>query len=77
MESFSTKDMQLAAYLRMEGRPMIGIRRERFKGRDAVFFVFEDRSECEGMAMEFLNSDFFRFAQELKSIKNIMFDHEF
>lgn len=77
METFTTKDMQLAAYLRMNGRQMAGIRRERMNGRDAVFFVFYDRRECEKMGIDFLNSEFFRYAQELKSVKNIMFDHEF
>jgi len=66
---YKTSDLALAAYLKLNGLKFV-------KGnRDGKFqFVFEDpENKAEDLAIEFVNSEFRKFDDEIRSLKKIIY----
>lgn len=68
-ETYTTSDIALAAYLKLQGLRLIEC------GRGNKFsFVFEDpNSQAEQLAIEFINSDIRRYDDEVRSLKKIIY----
>lgn len=69
-QTYSTSDIALAAYLKLSGLRLVECGRDGPKFR----FVFEDPDgEGEALALEFVNSDFRRYDDEIRSLKKILY----
>jgi hypothetical protein len=68
-ETYTTSDIALAAYLKLQGLRLIEC------GRGEKFnFVFEDPgNKAEGLAIEFVNSDMRKYDDEMRSLKKIIY----
>jgi hypothetical protein len=63
-----TKDLALAAYLRMKGFKLCDIRKV-----DGEFaFQFEDTAEIYKASLEYVNSDFARFEAAMRGLKKLI-----
>jgi len=69
VNTYSTSDIALAAYLKLRGLILIEC------GRGEKFnFVFEDPDNvAESLALEFVNSDMRRYDDEMRSLKKIIY----
>lgn len=67
-EIFETPDLGIAAFLLVKGCRLLVA--ERSKNRYS--FVFEDRTKCASLALEYVNSDFAKFDAALKNLKNLI-----
>lgn len=65
---YETADLGLAAYLLVKGRVMVSAGRN---GR-RYSFVFADKTECQKLAVDYVNSEFSRFDAALKNLKNLV-----
>ncbi len=65
---FKTADLGLAAYLLTKGAELKSATRE--KNRFA--FVFSERTACQRLAIEYVNSEFSKFDANLKNLKNLV-----
>jgi hypothetical protein len=68
--TYSTSDIALAAYLKLKGMRLVECGKDGQKFR----FVFEDPdSEGAELALEFVNSDFRRYDDEIRSLKKVLY----
>lgn len=67
--NYVTSDIALAAYLKLKGLKLVRCSRE-----DKFVFEFEDPTgEAQALALEFINSDFRRYDDEMRSLKKIIY----
>jgi hypothetical protein len=70
---WETTDMSLAAWMRAKGKRIISVHKIEYR-RNEFRFMFEDKkSECSGLALDFLNSDAHDFDTALRSLKKMCF----
>jgi len=68
-ETYTTSDIALAAYLKLQGLRLIECGRG-----DKFNFVFEDPgNKAEMLAIEFINSDMRKYDDEMRSLKKIIY----
>ena len=68
---FTTSDIGIAAYLQLKGFKLVECRRLE---TGKFHFSFNDpNSECQGKSLEFLDSDFCRFDNNVRNLKKILF----
>ena len=64
-----TDDLAFSAYLKMRGYPLIKSNNHQSKKH----FVFNiEQNEAESLKIEFINSEFLNFYNELRNIKKIL-----
>jgi hypothetical protein len=69
VNTYSTSDIALAAYLKLRGLILIECDRG-----DKFNFVFEDpKGIAESLALEFVNSDMRRYDDEMRSLKKVIY----
>jgi hypothetical protein len=70
-KTFKTSDIGIAAYLQLQGFKLIACRRLE-SGK--FFFEFEDPDEkCKIKSLEFLDSDFCKFDNNVRNLKKVLF----
>ena len=68
---FSTSDIGIAAYLQLQGHKLVTCKR--LEG-GKFFFEFEDTAEdCRMKSIQFLDSDFCRFDNNVRNLKKVLF----
>ena len=68
---YTTSDIGIAAYLQLRKFKLTECRR---LDSGKFHFVFEDpNSQCSVIALEFLDSDFCRFDNNVRNLKKILF----
>lgn len=63
-----TDDLAFSAYLKMKGYRFIKSDRKRSK----AFFTFEVSEDIEQLKVEFINSEFVNFYNEIRNLKKII-----
>lgn len=70
--TYSTSDIALAAYMKLKGMLLVECGRDSQK---KFHFVFEDPdSQGAKLALEFVNSDFRRYDDEIRSLKKVLYN---
>ena len=70
-EKYTTSDIGIAAYLQLKGFKLIECRRLE---TGKFHFVFSDQeSKCTLISLEFLDSDFCKFDNNVRNLKKILF----
>ncbi len=68
---YTTSDIGIAAYLQLKGFKLTECKRLE-SGK--FYFAFEDPAgKCAPMALEFLDSDFCKFDNNVRNLKKILF----
>tara|TARA_B100001094_G_scaffold278259_1_gene287605 strand:+ start:611 stop:823 length:213 start_codon:yes stop_codon:yes gene_type:complete len=68
---FTTSDIGIAAYLQLKG---IKIKECKRLDTGKFFFSFDDvNNECRALSLEFLDSDFCKFDNNVRNLKKILF----
>ena len=68
---YSTSDLALAAYLLTKGHRLI-VAKKLQSGR--YYFELEDENgECEKLKLEFVNSEFIKYDNNLKMLKKMIY----
>jgi len=68
---YNTSDIGIAAYLQLRG---IKLKECRRLETGKFFFSFDDPNQvCQSLALEFLDSDFCRFDNNVRNLKKILF----
>lgn len=71
-KTYSTSDLAVAAYLKFKGLKLIECGRG-----DKFNFVFEDmENEAEVLALEFVNSDFSKYDDAMRSLKKMIYSRK-
>ena len=69
--TFKTSDIGIAAYLQLQGFRLISCRR---LDTGKFFFEFSDPDDqCKIKSLEFLESDFCKFDNNVRNLKKILF----
>lgn len=69
--TFKTSDIGIAAYLQLQGFRLLSCRRLE---TGKFFFEFADSNdECKIKSLEFLESDFCKFDNNVRNLKKILF----
>jgi len=70
-ETYTTSDLAFAAYLLTSGLRLIVAKR---LASGKYHFELEDKNnKCESLRLEFVNSEFMRYDNNLKMLKKIMY----
>jgi len=70
-KTFKTSDIGIAAYLQLQGFRLISCRR---LDTGKFFFEFDDpQDQCRLKSLEFLESDFCKFDNNVRNLKKILF----
>lgn len=64
----STDDLAFSAYLKMKGHRLIKSDRKRSK----AYFTFQIHEDVDQLKVEFVNSEFVRFYNELRNLKKVI-----
>ena len=64
-----TDDLAFSAYLRLKGYPLI---KSDQKGSKFLFSFKVDRKNIQQLKIEFVNSDFINYYNEIKNLKKLM-----
>ena len=68
---FTTSDIGIAAYLQLKGMKIKECKR---LDTGKFFFSFDDsNNECKTLSLEFLDSDFCKFDNNVRNLKKILF----
>ena len=68
---YTTSDIGIAAFLQLRGIKLIECKR---MDTGKFHFAFEDpESKCKLLSLEFLDSDFCRFDNNVRNLKKILF----
>ena len=68
---YTTSDIGIAAFLQLRGIRLVECRRLE---TGKFHFAFEDpESKCQTLALEFLDSDFCKFDNNVRNLKKILF----
>ena len=69
VKTYTTSDIALAAYLKLQGLLLI----ECGKNDGKFHFVFEDPDDtAEKLSLEFINSDMRKYDDEMRSLKKVI-----
>ena len=69
--NFITSDIGIAAYLQLRGINLIRCRR---LDTGKFHFEFDDKlGECQALSLEFLNSEFCKFDNNVRNLKKVLF----
>jgi hypothetical protein len=69
--TFKTSDIGIAAYLQLQGIKLLSCKR---LDTGKFFFEFEDSAnQCKLKSLEFLESDFCKFDNNVRNLKKILF----
>ena len=69
--NFTTSDIGIAAYLQLR---VINLIRCKRLDSGKFHFEFDDRSgQCHALSLEFLNSEFSRFDNNVRNLKKVLF----
>lgn len=74
MEEFSTKDLHLAAYLKLKGAELLRLeKRQQAPGeRVPVFFIFADKEKCQSLNKLFWDDgDFVNVKDYIAAVRDI------
>lgn len=70
-KSFTTSDIGIAAYLQLRKYKLLECKR---LPTGKFYFCFEDpNSECQRMSLQFLESEFCSFDNNVRNLKKILF----
>ena len=70
-KTFKTSDIGIAAYLQLQGFRLVSCRRLE---TGKFFFEFDDPDQnCKIKSLEFLESDFCKFDNNVRNLKKILF----
>ena len=64
----TTDDLAFSAYLKMKGYPLIKSDQKRSKS----IFTFDVKGDIEELKVEFINSEFVQFYNELRNLKKMI-----
>lgn len=67
-DPITTDDLAFSAYLKMKGYHLIKSDRKRSK----TLFTFDVERDIEALKVEFINSEFVRFYNELRNLKKMI-----
>lgn len=65
--------MSLAAWMRARGKRLLSIHKVPERRREFRFVFTDDEHECDGLALDFLNSDAHAFDTALRALKKMCF----
>lgn len=68
-----TTDMSLAAWMRAKGKRIISVQRIAERRKEFRFVFRDPDNECDGLALDFLNSDAHAFDTALRALKKMCF----
>mgnify|MGYP006158595707 CR=1 len=69
--SYTTSDIGIAAYLQLKAFKLVACNRLE---TGKFFFRFKDpNSECPTLSLEFLDSDFCKFDNNVRNLKKVLF----
>ena len=72
---YTTSDIGIAAYLQLKGFKIVECKRTE---TGKFHFSFEDPSSlCSALSLEFLDSDFCKFDNNVRNLKKILFSWTF
>ena len=70
-KTFTTSDIGIAAYLQLKRFRIVECKR---LSTGKFYFEFSDpNSECQALSLEFLDSDFCKFDNNVRNLKKILF----
>ena len=68
---YNTSDIGIAAFLQLRGLKLKECKRLE---NGKFFFLFEDpKSECQNLSLEFLDSEFCKFDNNVRNLKKVLF----
>ena len=70
-KTFTTSDIGIAAYLQLQGFKLLVCKRE--PGGRFYFEFLDEELKCSAVSLEFLNSDFCKFDNNVRNLKKILF----
>lgn len=70
MNTYTTSDLALAAFLKMRGRKLIAAGKSRV---GKFTFEFEDDGTCHGLALEFVNGEFSSYDAQVRALKKALY----
>ena len=70
-KTFKTSDLALAAYMITKGMSLV--KAKRFDSGKYYFEIDDPNNEAESMKLEFINSEYYRFDNNLKMLKKMMY----
>ena len=71
--TWETTDMSLAAWMRAQGKRVLAVHRTHERRKEFRFIFKDEDSECDGLALDFLNSDAHAFDTALRALKKMCF----
>lgn len=70
-KTFKTSDLALAAYMVTKGMSLV--KAKRLDNGKYYFEIDDPNNEAEAMKLEFINSEYYRFDNNLKMLKKMMY----
>lgn len=70
-KTFETSDLPLAAFLVMKG--LVLITAKKVSGSKFLFVLEDFNNEADKLALEYINSDFCKFDNHIRSIKKLIY----
>jgi hypothetical protein len=70
---WETTDMSLAAWMRARGKRLVSIHRVEKRRKEFRFLFKDDEAECDGLSLDFLNSDAHAFDTAIRALKKMCF----
>lgn len=67
-----TDDLAFSAYLKMKGYPLIKSNKIKSKGKSTFTFNIGDEDDLKVLEMEFINSDFLVYYNEIRNLKKLI-----
>lgn len=68
----NTDDLAFSAYLKMKGYPLSKSNKIKSKGKSTFTFAIEDKDDIGVLEMEFINSDFLVYYNEIRNLKKLI-----
>ena len=68
----TTDDLAFSAYLKTKGYPLIKSNKIKSKGKSTFTFEIEDKDDIGVLEMEFINSDFLVYYNEIRNLKKLI-----
>ena len=73
MNTYSTSDLALAAFLKMRGKKLISAGKSR---AGKFMFEFEDEgAACQVLALEFVNGEFSSYDSQVRALKKALYGY--
>ena len=69
--TYTTSDIGIAAYIQLKGVKLLECRR--LESGKFYFKFSNDLGECQRLSLEFLESDFCKFDNNVRNLKKILF----